>query len=112
MKERIYLCLAKISNRYDVSYKLTFIRVLKMLLCCLCMNGVFVLLRLAGFSIVENNRLIALVQMAVYGVLGAGVYFYVSILMKLPQAIFHISSMREFLRRLVKGQLHRRRRGS
>ena len=108
----IYLCLAKISNRYDVSYKLTFIRVLKMLLCCLCMNGVFVLLRLVGFSIVENNRLIALVQMAVYGILGAGVYFYVSILMKLPQAIFHISSMREFLRRLLKGQLNRRKRSS
>ncbi|MBQ1440011.1 MAG: polysaccharide biosynthesis C-terminal domain-containing protein [Solobacterium sp.] len=108
----IYLCLAKISNRYDVSYKLTFIRVLKMLLCCLCMNGVFVLLRLVGFNIVENNRLLALLQMAVYGVLGAGVYFYVSILMKLPQAIFHIGSMREFLRRLVKGQLHRRRRDS
>ena len=108
----IYLCLAKISNRYQVNYSLTAIRFMKMLLCCLCMNGVFVLLRLVGFNIVENNRLIALLQMAVYGVLGAGVYFYVSILMKLPQAIFHISSMREFVRRLIKGQLNRRKRSS
>ncbi len=108
----IYLCLTKIANRYQVNYSLTAIRVLKMLLCCLCMNGAFVLLRWAGFSVVENNRLLALLQMAVYGVIGAGVYFYVSVLMKLPQSIFHISSMREFLRRLLRGQLHRRRRSS
>ena len=106
----IYLCLAKISNKYHVSYSLTLLRMFKMLLCCLCMNGAFVLLRWAGFNVVENNRLLALIQLGVYGVIGAGVYFYTTTLMKLPQAIFHISSMRELIRRLLSGRLIRRRR--
>lgn len=104
----IYLCLAKISNKFDVNYKLTAIRACKMLLACLCMNGAFVVMRMAGFSIVENHRLLAVGQMAVYALVGIVVYLYVTSLMKVPQSIFHISSMKELIQRLVKGQLRSR----
>ncbi len=106
----IYLCLAKISNKFNVSYRLTTIRLFRMLVCCVCMNGAFFLLRFFGFRVVETNRLIALLQLGVYALVGGGVYLYTSSLMKLPQVIFHTGSMKDLLRRLMKGQLrlHRR----
>ena len=104
----IYLCLAKISNRFDVNYSLTLKRALKMLVCCLCMNGGFALLKLIGFSITESSRGIALLQMGVYGIVGASIYVYTTLLMKLPQSIFHFSSPKDFLKRLGSGRMRRR----
>ncbi len=87
----IYLCLAKIKNKFDVEYAATGKRMLKMLLCCICMNGIFAVLRLIGFNFSETNRGMALLQLAVYGLAGMIVYFYTTSLMKIPQAIFHVS---------------------
>ncbi|MBO7703517.1 MAG: polysaccharide biosynthesis C-terminal domain-containing protein [Solobacterium sp.] len=103
----IYLCLAKISNRFHVNYGMTFKRAGKMLLCCLCMNGGFAILKLIGFTITESSRIIALLQMAVYGIVGASIYIYTSSLMKLPQTIFHITSVKDLFRRFT-GRLRRR----
>lgn len=103
----IYLCLAKISNRFHVNYGMTFKRAGKMLLCCLCMNGGFAILKLIGFTITESSRIIALLQMAVYGIVGASIYVYTSSLMKLPQTIFHITSVKDLFRRFT-GRLRRR----
>ena len=98
----IYLCLAKISNKFGINYSLTVKRVLKMLLCCLCMNGGFVILKWLGFTFSESSRGIALLQMGVYAVIGAGIYAYTSYLMKLPQMIFHIGSFKELFGRFLR----------
>ena len=98
----IYLCLAKISNKFGISYSITFRRAAKMILCCLCMNGGFAILKLAGFTVTESSRGIALLQMAVYGIVGAVIYFYTSSLMKLPQSIFHFTSSRDLLKRIFR----------
>ncbi len=98
----IYLCLAKISNKFDVNYTLTLKRMAKMFLCCLCMNGGFVVLRMIGFTFSETSRGIALLQMAVYGVIGVLIYAYTTYKMKLPQTIFHINSFRDLFRRILR----------
>jgi hypothetical protein len=66
------------------------------------MNGGFVILKWLGFTISESSRGIALLQMAVYAIIGAGIYAYTSYLMKLPQMIFHIGSFKELFRRFLK----------
>ena len=98
----IYLSLAKIRNKFGVSYKHTAIRFFKIIIGCLAMNGIFAIFKLLGFTITESSRLMAVLELAVYAIAGMIVYFYITSLMKLPQAIFHrsIPSMiRSFLNR-------------
>ncbi len=93
----IYLTLTKLHNIYGVSYRQTGIRFVKMLLACFCMNAVFAAFKLAGLTITESSRLLALVQLAGYGICGAFVYVWLTGMMKVPQGIFH-KSMKELLR--------------
>lgn len=86
----IYLSLARIQSSFHVRYGRTLKRLFKMTLSCLCMQGVFSLLHLAGLQFIESSRLSALGVLAVYGVLGLGAYVYISSLLKLPQAILHL----------------------
>ena len=85
-----------------MNYSLTLKRMAKMFLCCLCMNGGFVVLRLLGFTFSETSRGLALVQMAVYGLVGAVIYAYTTYKMKLPQSIFHIASFQEIFRKILR----------
>ncbi|MBR2830479.1 MAG: polysaccharide biosynthesis C-terminal domain-containing protein, partial [Solobacterium sp.] len=96
----IYLDLAKLNNRFGATYQATGRRLIKILLACFCMNAVFVLFRLVGFTISESSRLIALVQLGIQGICGMAVYLYMTNLMKVPQAIFH-KSLGEIARRLM-----------
>lgn len=103
----IYLDLAKIKNRYGVVFGNTWKRFFKMLIACLCMNAVFAIFRIAGFRITEASRILALGELAVYGICGILVYLYVSSLMKLPQAIFGKSLkdiLMAVLRRIIPGK--------
>ncbi|MCR5229331.1 MAG: polysaccharide biosynthesis C-terminal domain-containing protein [Solobacterium sp.] len=100
----IYLCLAKIKNKFDVEYAATGKRMLKMILCCICMNGIFAIFRLLGFGFSETSRTTALLQLAAYGLAGMIVYFYTTSLMKIPQAIFHMSFSEGIRKILGKGR--------
>lgn len=98
----IYLSLAKIKNRFEVSYRMSMIRLVKMIIACLAMNGAFVLMKMAGFAVTESSRGLAVGQLAVYGIVGAAVYFFVTSSMKVPEGIFHRSlkdAVRTFLHR-------------
>ena len=97
----IYLDLAKLNNRYGATYQATGRRLVKILLACFCMNAVFVLFRLVGFTISESSRMIALVQLGIQGICGMAVYLYMTNLMKVPQAIFH-KSLGEIARRMMR----------
>ncbi|NCB32837.1 MAG: polysaccharide biosynthesis protein [Erysipelotrichia bacterium] len=101
----IYLSLAKVKNKFGVSYKHTLIRFFKMMIGCLAMNGIFSLLHLAGFNVVETSRVIAGLQIAVYTVAGIAVYAYVTSVMKVPQAIFH-RSLPSAIRSFLHGRKH------
>ena len=73
---------------------------MKILLCCLCMQGGFSLLRLAGFVVTESSRGMAVLQFAVYGIVGIAIYVWTTSRMKLPQSIFHMP-LRTMIRRLL-----------
>ncbi|MBR2669304.1 MAG: oligosaccharide flippase family protein [Solobacterium sp.] len=92
----IFLDLSKIKNKFDVTYGGVWVRLFKMIIACICMNAVFAVFKLIGFQISETSRVVALGQLAVYGICGVLMYLYVSSLMKLPQAIFG-KSMKEIL---------------
>lgn len=97
----IYLVLAKLNNRYGATYRNTFVRLVRMLLACCCMNAVFVIFRMLGFTITEASRGLALVQLMIYGIAGMAVYFFFTSVMRVPQGIFHRS-----LKDLVKVLIH------
>lgn len=87
----IYLDLTKLKNKFEINYSLTIVRFIKMLIACFAMNAVFAIFKLVGFEISETNRILALVELGVYGIFGGAVYLYVSSMLKLPEAIFHKS---------------------
>lgn len=86
----IYLSLVKIHNKFDAHYGRIGIRALKMCIGCIAMNGVFAIARLLGFFDVSAGRIAVLLQLAAAGILGALVYLFVTELMKLPKAVFHM----------------------
>lgn len=100
----IYLDLTKLKNKFGITYALTLVRLIKMLICCCAMNAVFAIFKMVGFGISETSRFMALAELAVYGIVGGGVYLYASSMMKLPQAILHKS-----LKSIFRGVLGRKR---
>ena len=53
----LFLCLAKIANRLDSDYGKTAVMTFRILLACLAGNGVFALVKLAGFDGMSGDRL-------------------------------------------------------
>lgn len=101
----IYLDLAKIKNRYYVTYTNTWIRFFKIIIACLAMNGIYALLRLAGITFSETSRILALIQLALYGICGVSIYLIVCDVFQLPQGIFRKSLKQmggEVLKRFLK----------
>lgn len=95
----IFLNLQHISNKYKVKYKKTLVRMFKMCLCLIAMNGGFAVLRLLGLDVISKGRFIGLLQLALYGVVGTIIYLYTSSVFKLPQAILGLD-FNKFLKRL------------
>ncbi len=95
----IFLNLNLIRKRYRVHYTRVWRRLLVILLGLVAMNGCFVLLRWVGLSVVDTSRIMGVVQLAVYGILGMGVYFITTAFFRLPQHLFHMS-LPELVRRL------------
>lgn len=94
----IYLNLQHISNRYKVNYSKTLVRFLKMFVGCIAMNGGFVLLNKLGLNPVLNSRIISLIILAVYGIVGIIIYYYTTSMMKLPQNILGLNLNLKYLR--------------
>lgn len=84
----IFLNLQHISNKYKVNYSKTFIRLFKMIIALFAMNGGFAILRMLGLNIIDGGRIIGLLKLMVYGVVGMIIYLYTTSVLKLPKAIF------------------------
>ncbi|MCI5724027.1 MAG: polysaccharide biosynthesis C-terminal domain-containing protein [Erysipelotrichaceae bacterium] len=85
----ITLSLIKIQKTYPIRVKNMTIRLIKIIISCFAMNGVYAIIRLVGISPTQLPRLFAVVELGVIGVVGMGVYFLTSDLFKLPKSIFH-----------------------
>lgn len=98
----IFLSLSKIKNQFEVRYGAILRKTLRMIVGCLCMNGIFVLLKIFAIDLAAGSRLEALAGLAVTGIIGVCVYLFVTGVMRLPQSIFHMS-----LKNIVKKVLRR-----
>ncbi len=85
----IFLSLSKIQNRYNVKYRRILVRMGKMILGCLCMNGAYAILKFVGINAMTGSRLTSLLELALLGVCGIAAYLFTTSLMRLPQAVFH-----------------------
>lgn len=98
----IYLNLQHISNRYKVNYTMTVVRLLKMCVALIAMNGSFAILRLLGLEVVGDSRITGLFILGIYGVIGCLVYYYASSMLNLPQKILGIT-LKDIIIKLFRG---------
>lgn len=69
------------------------------------MNGCFVLLRWAGLTVVNASRIVGVLQLAAYGILGDADVCHTTAFFRLPQHLFHMSlpaMVRRMTRRFVR----------
>lgn len=99
----IALSIYKIQKTYPVRVKNMIIRLLKIIICCFAMNGIYVIVRWIGIDPTQYSRLLAIVLVGMIGSLGMGVYFASSELFRLPKSIFHRDLRGMFNRILRRG---------
>ena len=88
----IFLSLKAINNKYGVTYGKLALHFFKIMICCLAMNGVFVIFDIFGIdgtygSLVEN-----FIILGIKGVLGIAVYLWTSFMLHLPQVLLHTNT--------------------
>ncbi len=84
----LFLCMAKLHNRFEFSGMRTFLHLLKILAACMCMNGLYAAAEMAGFAGLASTAGASLVQFAVILAGGAAVYYLISRIMQVPQALY------------------------
>lgn len=99
----IALSIYKIQKTYPVRVKNMIIRLLKIIICCFAMNGIYVIVRWIGIDPTQYSRLLAIILVGMIGSLGMGVYFASSELFRLPKSIFHRDLRGMFNRILRRG---------
>jgi len=80
-----------IKRTYQVSYKQVYRNLSLMIVGLIGMELVFLFLDVIGLKVVDQSRLIATLELAVYGVLGLSAYFAITSWFKLPQTILHFN---------------------
>lgn len=85
-----------ITKYINVSYKRILKIVSKMFLCLLITQIVFMILQLVGFKVIDQNRMIGLIELGIVGIGGAIAYFATSFYLGIPQTILHKSNKELF----------------
>ena len=74
----LFLCLAKLSGNPGVEFARTMVMTLRIALSCMSMNGVYALIKLAGFDALGADRFMAAVQLVLMAVAGSAVDLFVT----------------------------------
>ena len=101
----IFLNLNLIKKKYKVQYARVWRRLGAIAIGLIAMNGCFVLLRWAGLTVVNASRIVGVLQLAAYGILGMLTYVITTAFFRLPQHLFHMSlpaMVRRMTRRFVR----------
>ena len=101
----IFLNLNLIKKKYKVQYTRVWRRLGAIAIGLIAMNGCFVLLRWAGLTVVNASRIVGVLQLAAYGILGMLTYVITTAFFRLPQHLFHMSlpaMVRRMTRRFVR----------
>ncbi|MEA5026264.1 MAG: oligosaccharide flippase family protein [Erysipelotrichaceae bacterium] len=103
----IFMDLVMINRQYHINFRPTLFKIIYMFIGMAAMYGSFFVLRWIGLLVVDQPRLIATVELAVYGAVGILVYLLVTSFLHLPQTIFHLKDDNIFnylKRKLLKNQ--------
>lgn len=98
----IFLNFQHIANRFNVSYRQTFVKCFKMLLALIAVNGGYFILQLLNIDPTAHSRLVGLLWLGLYGIVGIIIYLYVTISFKLPQSIFNLK-FKNFFKKVKHG---------
>lgn len=90
------LNLLAIKKSYDVDYSPYWDHLGKMAIGLLCMFLSFKLLWLVGIRVIDQPRLIALIELGVYGVVGVVAYLASTSFLHVPEDIFHLGDTNIF----------------
>ncbi|MBP3870368.1 MAG: oligosaccharide flippase family protein [Faecalicoccus sp.] len=86
----ILMTLFELKGRYNIDYTKTMIVVARIMVAIFAMWLVSSLLNMLGLSAVSGSRIMAFFAMALNGIVSVAVFLGVSILLRIPQNVFHV----------------------
>lgn len=86
----ILMTLFELKGRYNIDYTKTMIVVARIMVAIFAMWLVSSLLNMLGLSAVSGSRIMAFFAMAINGIVSVAVFLGVSILLRIPQNVFHV----------------------
>jgi O-antigen/teichoic acid export membrane protein len=86
----ILLDILMINKQYHIQFRPTLYKILFMSIGLAAMYGSFMLLRFIGLSVVDQPRIIATLELGIYGIVGLIVYLLTTSYFHIPQTIFHL----------------------
>lgn len=98
----IVMNLSYIKRKFNISFKGFFRNLIVIAIGLISMNGAFVLLRWIGLDGIGSSKIMAIVQLGIFGITGVFVYFMTTAFFQLPQRIFKMS-LNKIARKLKRG---------
>ena len=98
----IVMNLSYIKRKFNISFKGFFRNLIVIAIGLISMNGAFVALRWIGLDGIGSSKIMAIVQLGIFGITGVFVYFMTTAFFQLPQRIFKMS-LNKIARKLKRG---------
>jgi O-antigen/teichoic acid export membrane protein len=98
----IVMNLSYIKRKFNISFKGFYRNLIVIAIGLISMNGAFVVLRWIGLDGIGSSKIMAIVQLGVFGITGVFVYFLTTAFFQLPQRIFKMS-LNKIARKLKRG---------
>ena len=98
----IVMNLSYIKRKFNISFKGFFRNLIVIAIGLISMNGAFVVLRWIGLDGIGSSKIMAIVQLGIFGITGVFVYFMTTAFFQLPQRIFKMS-LNKIARKLKRG---------
>ena len=86
----------------ELNHKMFHLNLIVIAIGLVSMNGAFVLLRWIGLDGIGSSKIMAIVQLGIFGITGVFVYFMTTAFFQLPQRIFKMS-LNKIARKLKRG---------
>ncbi len=98
----IVMNLSYIKRKFNIPFKGFFRNLIVIAIGLISMNGAFVVLRWIGLDGIGSSKIMAIVQLGIFGITGVFVYFMTTAFFQLPQRIFKMS-LNKIARKLKRG---------
>ena len=98
----IVMNLSYIKRKFNISFKGFYRNLFVIAIGLISMNGAFVVLRWIGLDGIGSSKVMAILQLGIFGITGVFVYFMTTAFFQLPQRIFKMS-MGKIARKLKRG---------